>query len=124
MTHDEVKKLSYEELRVKAAELAEWRLVEGCWVAADEDAWVICHQALAQERRPPDYPRDIAAAMELWDMILAGGKTMELFSRRPGSNVVAVGVLDEKSGAYAYDEVEADTAPLAITRAFLLAMPG
>ena len=66
-------------------------------------------------RRVPNYPHDIAAAMELWDLLLADGYTVEMFSRKPGCYAVVIGY----GGARYGDDIE-DTSPArAITRAFV-----
>jgi hypothetical protein len=136
MTRDEVMALSAEELRDKAVDLAGWKElpeplcpVEGLalinlrgptyyyWQRGDEYA-----------EDPPDYPHDIAAAMELFELIpmpcgIERGYEVA-YGVGPVGVFVGFGKLPlehDEDDKYA-ENVWALTAPLAVTRAFVLAM--
>ena len=134
MTRDEVMALTDEELRIRAAELAgvkRERLCKddpGCVIPCidgEEDVsdcihlsqggcWKDCDKAV--QGNLPDYPNDIAAAWWLFDVLVKD-------LRHP--QVSHLPVQDGNPYMCAWDEspwIEADTAPRAITRAFILAM--
>jgi hypothetical protein len=118
MTRDEVMKLSDEELRIKAAELAGFRGPQGeilsTWWRGRTAAW----DTEGVLRRIPDYPRDIAAAWELVEMMKADGCALDVSVWCEGDVWKSSAVFDQDIRGYA----EASTAPLAITRAFILVM--
>jgi hypothetical protein len=122
VTPEEVKALTDEELRIKAAELAGW--------SYDEDYQIWYNDAARDPVADncPDYPHDIAAAMELFALIPMPCGIERGYENQHGVGPigfhVGFGVLPPEHDE---DDVWAETvwnelAPRAITRAFLLAM--
>ncbi len=121
MTRDEVMALSDEELRVKAAELDGWEPAPsiGMWrkVLADGRRHTVFPNKL------PDYPHGIAAAWELFEIMLKEHLEPSLSAflcRKSGEYELEAWARSSKPGELV--STAADTGPLAITRAFVLAM--
>jgi len=128
MTRDEVMALTDEELRIRAAELAGWSGPDGVrlgeWAFGRTAAWKDGRGPLSI----PDYPRDIAAAWELFELIPMPCGIERRYEKEYGVGPVGTHVgfvvlpLDHDEDYVYAENVWALTAPLAITRAFVLAM--
>ena len=124
MKTDEV--LTDEQLRIKAAELLGWtgvgRCPEGCPHACEMRAGAGIYgfrPRVSQFTRNwtsiPDYPNDIAAA---WELVEASGLQFQVGNTRHCSDSWWAKFRGGKP------QVHADSAPKAITIAFILAMEG
>jgi len=120
MKPDEVMALTDEQLRIKAAELMGWARHNVLWIRPGEDVRMAASRAFAEDVRPPDYPNAIAAAWELFDRLVAVHRepTVEAMML-DGKRQYHLSVYDRKGSInFGWDE----SAPRAITRAFILAM--
>jgi hypothetical protein len=128
MTRDEVMALTDEELNAAVFAILYPECPQPVTVPAGQ-----CLEVVTRIRIMRDWVHDIAAAWELWGLLVVKGHTMELFSRTAFDCAAVVG-WPRPDGSYAYDEVggepldEDDDCGLfggrAITRAFVLAMQG
>jgi len=132
MTRDEVMMLTDEDLRIKAARHAGFDEVGIAYVPIP---WLmdICEDTLAGRLGGelvaiPDYPNDIAAAWDLWDRLIDDGwyPMFRAGSMNDGTRHYSreATVLLWHAERDTIEVVEKDdrAAPLAITRAFILAM--
>jgi len=134
MTRDEVMALSDEELRIKAAELCGFVLQERAVKSPSGDiaAWTRqrgngCEVAMGSGSLP-DYPHDIAAAWELVEEAEKTNRGVSLFRNDKGVWEMAFSRerpelrMPGEKFIGPNDHATGDTAPLAVTRAFVLAM--
>ena len=145
MTRDEVMAMTDDELRVKAAELMGWRFIgvlpvpgslgESSYRTWEGEYGIVAtiesdQPNLTKDNYLPDYPNDIAAAWELFDIMSRAGKWPMLAGwcpcadterqedcAEPFSCGFSVDASDDNT-----DEVFAASGAKAITRAFILAM--
>ena len=123
MTREEVMALTDEELRIRAAESLGLRVS----VAADGGVSELGDGKTRHYRDAviPDYPHDIAAAWELVQVAAERGLWVRVlgpfFKGQPYWAGFSPHMTTGWNGRMDYEE-EGDTAPLAITRAFVLAM--
>lgn len=122
MTRDEVMALSDDELRNKAAELAGWRMLT---FSDNTSPWRVqgINPTNGQLEPTPDYPHDIAAAWELVEYVLALHREWWADVQSNHSGLRWDAGFGDYVGIECYT-AEGDTAPLAITRAFVLAKTG
>lgn len=118
MNLEQVKALSNEELRIKAAELdgfTDIKVMEGPIPAlmdlVEEDLFGIKD---GQRRWVPDYPNDIAAALKLAESL----PRMWSFTRLPGADVWEVQFIDQVP----IESIEDESLARAIIFAYVLVM--
>jgi len=118
MDREKVMEMTSDELRINAAELGGWTEI------VLEDGYPIGIPPCWKDQLPPgkttkvdlpDYPNDIAAAWELWERL---PKERMLYDFEDYICCSVGGYL----GGRCMTEGEANTAPRAITRAFILVM--
>ena len=120
MTREEVMALTDEELRIRAAESLGLRVS----VAADGGVSELGDGKTRHYRDAviPDYPHDIAAAWELFELLRERRLEPSLNAFDPGGDVeIEVWARSDKEFPGLLF-AQGDTAPLAITRAFVLAI--
>lgn len=137
MKREQVMEMTDEQLRVKAAELMRWekerccaedlREISPCLEGA-ENTYDCCHLdsggywedcKYKWETSPPDYPNDIAAAIDLVERAIDNGFMMKL-KAWSGSLGTVWDCTFDRSDMDVNDSDE--KAPRAITRAFISAM--
>lgn len=132
MTLDEVKALSDEELWMQSALFAGWT---GLMLAEPDVLYGHRRESDTIEtpdklRLVPNYPHDFAAAKELFELIPMPCGIERGYEEEYGVGPIGVFVgfgelpLDPDEDDVYAENVWAPTVPLAITRAFLLAMDG
>ncbi|MDD3134895.1 MAG: hypothetical protein PHF64_00190 [Methanoregula sp.] len=119
MTRDEVMALSDEELNDKAIDLAGWEYEDELSMTLRQ-GWH--HREFGYRGTKPDYPHDIAAAMDLWEAMAQYHRVFHLCG--PLSPPAAGWRIDQEEQ---YDLVAlswGETPSLTITRAFVIISTG
>jgi len=127
MNRDEVMEMSDETLRIRAAELMGWRKsVEGSCLGRPRWLMIPPNGDEVDAVTCPNYPNDIAAAMEFVPLLIAEGYSVELSCWMTGVRYVAQCVAKRSDGDWDASATSLDNmdglAPRAITKAFIMAM--
>ena len=97
---------------------------DDCTVLSDAGSWKTCMYGMPSPR--PDWPNDIAAAMEFVPLLIAEGYSVELSCWMTGVRYVAQCVAKRSDGDWDASATSLDNmdglAPRAITKAFIMAM--
>ena len=135
MMRDEVMAMTDEELQIKAAELRGWVKTKSAITMSSPSG----HQGVdtgkvwwrhpgtgMQASNPPDYLNDIAAANDLIPLMIAQGYKVIVEHWYMGATYVVQCTVERSDVDWVVDEQSFDgfdgLAPLAITRAFILAI--